>query len=183
VLGEITDASNQAIAFPAYGLCWPVGSIIGCVPHSLFWCCTLAHAATAIPHSRRQSACWRHIFAPSGEVRNFPQFTTPSGIPVLPAMSHLRCHFTGWSDIRMVLPRRGPSDFIIGSVLISDQIFRRSQASAACSSVTDLPQTELTPRKHMEPSTAPMYTRISLHLMLSLGICTLFRSRATRTPT
>jgi len=29
VLGEITDASNQAVAFPAYGLCWPVGSIIG----------------------------------------------------------------------------------------------------------------------------------------------------------
>lgn len=29
VLGEITDSTNQAIAFPIYGLCWPVGSIIG----------------------------------------------------------------------------------------------------------------------------------------------------------
>ncbi|KAI0781048.1 MFS general substrate transporter [Trametes elegans] len=29
VLGEITDATNQAIAFPLYGLCWPLGGIIG----------------------------------------------------------------------------------------------------------------------------------------------------------
>ena len=29
VLGEITDASNQAIAYPIYGLCWPLGVIIG----------------------------------------------------------------------------------------------------------------------------------------------------------
>ncbi|OSD01624.1 MFS general substrate transporter [Trametes coccinea BRFM310] len=29
VLGEITDSSNQAIAFPLYGLCWPLGAIIG----------------------------------------------------------------------------------------------------------------------------------------------------------
>ncbi|KAI0079970.1 MFS general substrate transporter [Panus rudis PR-1116 ss-1] len=29
VLAEITDATNQAIAFPIYGLCWPLGSIIG----------------------------------------------------------------------------------------------------------------------------------------------------------
>ncbi|KAI1795984.1 MFS general substrate transporter [Ganoderma leucocontextum] len=29
VLGEITDSTNQAIAFPLYGLCWPLGSIIG----------------------------------------------------------------------------------------------------------------------------------------------------------
>ncbi|KAG8217332.1 major facilitator superfamily domain-containing protein [Butyriboletus roseoflavus] len=29
VLGEITDASNQADAFPIYGLIWPLGSIVG----------------------------------------------------------------------------------------------------------------------------------------------------------
>ncbi|KAH9946226.1 MFS general substrate transporter [Epithele typhae] len=29
VLGEITDSTNQAIAFPIYGLCWPLGAIIG----------------------------------------------------------------------------------------------------------------------------------------------------------
>ncbi|KIK63616.1 hypothetical protein GYMLUDRAFT_40676 [Collybiopsis luxurians FD-317 M1] len=29
VLGEITDATNQAEAFPLYGLVWPIGSIIG----------------------------------------------------------------------------------------------------------------------------------------------------------
>jgi hypothetical protein len=31
VLGELTDSTNQAIAFPIYGLVWPVGAIIGCV--------------------------------------------------------------------------------------------------------------------------------------------------------
>ncbi|KAK7693338.1 hypothetical protein QCA50_002906 [Cerrena zonata] len=29
VLGEITDSTNQAIAFPIYGLCWPFGAIVG----------------------------------------------------------------------------------------------------------------------------------------------------------
>ncbi|EMD38498.1 hypothetical protein CERSUDRAFT_113677 [Gelatoporia subvermispora B] len=29
VLGEITDSTNQAVAFPIYGLCWPLGAIIG----------------------------------------------------------------------------------------------------------------------------------------------------------
>jgi len=29
VLGEITDSSNQAFAFPIFGLAWPIGSIIG----------------------------------------------------------------------------------------------------------------------------------------------------------
>ncbi|KAI0313630.1 MFS general substrate transporter [Amylostereum chailletii] len=29
VLGELTDSTNQAIAFPIYGLTWPLGSIIG----------------------------------------------------------------------------------------------------------------------------------------------------------
>ncbi|TFY65498.1 hypothetical protein EVG20_g5566 [Dentipellis fragilis] len=29
VLGELTDSSNQAIAFPIYGLTWPLGAIIG----------------------------------------------------------------------------------------------------------------------------------------------------------
>ncbi|KAF9061692.1 MFS general substrate transporter [Rhodocollybia butyracea] len=29
VVGEITDASNQAAAFPVYGLVWPIGGIIG----------------------------------------------------------------------------------------------------------------------------------------------------------
>ncbi|KAF7972101.1 hypothetical protein HWV62_18922 [Athelia sp. TMB] len=29
VMGEITDASNQAIALPIYGLAWPLGSVIG----------------------------------------------------------------------------------------------------------------------------------------------------------
>ncbi|KAJ3565839.1 hypothetical protein NP233_g7383 [Leucocoprinus birnbaumii] len=29
VLGELTDQSNQAIAFPIYGLFWPLGSIVG----------------------------------------------------------------------------------------------------------------------------------------------------------
>jgi hypothetical protein len=37
VLGELTDASNQAIAFPIYGLTWPLGAIIGFVgPSSAF---------------------------------------------------------------------------------------------------------------------------------------------------
>ena len=34
VLGELTDATNQALAFPIYGLCWPLGSIIGFVGYS-----------------------------------------------------------------------------------------------------------------------------------------------------
>ncbi|EED79032.1 predicted protein, partial [Postia placenta Mad-698-R] len=29
VLGEITDTTNQAVAFPIYGLFWPLGAIIG----------------------------------------------------------------------------------------------------------------------------------------------------------
>ncbi|GJE90858.1 MFS general substrate transporter [Phanerochaete sordida] len=29
VIGEITDHTNQAVAFPIYGLCWPLGAIIG----------------------------------------------------------------------------------------------------------------------------------------------------------
>jgi hypothetical protein len=29
VLGEITDSTNQAIAFPVFALAWPFGSIIG----------------------------------------------------------------------------------------------------------------------------------------------------------
>lgn len=29
VLAEITDSSNQAVAYPIYGLCWPLGVIIG----------------------------------------------------------------------------------------------------------------------------------------------------------
>lgn len=29
VLGELTDQSNQALAFPIYGLFWPLGSIVG----------------------------------------------------------------------------------------------------------------------------------------------------------
>ena len=29
VMGEITDATNQAIALPIYGLAWPMGSVIG----------------------------------------------------------------------------------------------------------------------------------------------------------
>ncbi|KAF8840974.1 MFS general substrate transporter [Paxillus ammoniavirescens] len=29
VLGEITDSTNQAIAFPIYGIIWPLGTIIG----------------------------------------------------------------------------------------------------------------------------------------------------------
>jgi MFS family permease len=29
VLGDITDSSNQSIAFPIYGLVWPLGAIIG----------------------------------------------------------------------------------------------------------------------------------------------------------
>jgi len=29
VVGEITDASNQAAAFPIYGLAWPIGGILG----------------------------------------------------------------------------------------------------------------------------------------------------------
>ncbi|KAG9127535.1 hypothetical protein FRC07_012551 [Ceratobasidium sp. 392] len=29
VLGEITDDTNSNIAFPLYGLCWPIGAIIG----------------------------------------------------------------------------------------------------------------------------------------------------------
>ena len=35
IIGEITDSSNQAIAFPIYGLCWPLGAIIGYVAHYL----------------------------------------------------------------------------------------------------------------------------------------------------
>ncbi|KAK2467032.1 hypothetical protein APHAL10511_001290 [Amanita phalloides] len=28
-LGEVTDSTNQALAFPIFGLCWPLGGIIG----------------------------------------------------------------------------------------------------------------------------------------------------------
>ncbi|KAH9854118.1 MFS general substrate transporter [Lenzites betulinus] len=44
VLGEITDSSNQAIAFPLYGLCWPLGSIIGPLMGGL-----LSNPATKFP--------------------------------------------------------------------------------------------------------------------------------------
>lgn len=33
VLGEITDSTNQMVAFPIYGLAWPIGSIIGYAPY------------------------------------------------------------------------------------------------------------------------------------------------------
>jgi MFS family permease len=29
VLGEITDSTNQAIAFPLFAMSWPVGAIVG----------------------------------------------------------------------------------------------------------------------------------------------------------
>ncbi|KAI0831192.1 MFS general substrate transporter [Trametes gibbosa] len=44
VLGEITDASNQAVAFSLYGLCWPLGSIIGPLMGGL-----LSNPATKFP--------------------------------------------------------------------------------------------------------------------------------------
>ncbi|TCD61670.1 hypothetical protein EIP91_008092 [Steccherinum ochraceum] len=44
VLGEITDATNQAIAFPIYGLCWPLGSIVGPLIGGTF-----SNAATKYP--------------------------------------------------------------------------------------------------------------------------------------
>jgi hypothetical protein len=28
-IGEVTDSTNQTVAFPIFGLCWPLGSIIG----------------------------------------------------------------------------------------------------------------------------------------------------------
>ena len=31
VLAEMTNPSNQALAYPIFGLCWPLGVIIGCV--------------------------------------------------------------------------------------------------------------------------------------------------------
>jgi len=31
VLCEITDSSNQALAFPIFGLFWPIGAIVGYV--------------------------------------------------------------------------------------------------------------------------------------------------------
>lgn len=34
VLGEMTDASNQALAYPMYGLCWPLGVVIGYVNYT-----------------------------------------------------------------------------------------------------------------------------------------------------
>lgn len=30
-IGEVTDSTNQIVAFPIFGLCWPLGSIIGSV--------------------------------------------------------------------------------------------------------------------------------------------------------
>lgn len=30
-LGELTNPSNQALAYPIYGMCWPLGVIIGWV--------------------------------------------------------------------------------------------------------------------------------------------------------
>ncbi|KAF8654091.1 hypothetical protein AX16_003624 [Volvariella volvacea WC 439] len=44
VLGELTDETNQAIAFPIYGLFWPLGSIIGPLIGG-----TLSNAATKYP--------------------------------------------------------------------------------------------------------------------------------------
>ncbi|KAI9458027.1 MFS general substrate transporter [Russula earlei] len=45
VLGEITDTTNQAIAFPMFGLAWPVGSIIGPLIGGTF-----SNPANAIPN-------------------------------------------------------------------------------------------------------------------------------------
>lgn len=36
MIGEITDSTNQALAFPIYGLCWPLGGIIGYAPGFAF---------------------------------------------------------------------------------------------------------------------------------------------------
>ncbi|KAH9901278.1 MFS general substrate transporter [Cubamyces lactineus] len=44
VLGEITDSTNQSIAFPLYGLCWPLGAIIGPLMGGL-----LSNPATKFP--------------------------------------------------------------------------------------------------------------------------------------
>ncbi|KAI0361978.1 MFS general substrate transporter [Trametes cingulata] len=44
VLGEITDSTNQAVAFPLYGLCWPLGAIIGPLMGGL-----LSNPATKFP--------------------------------------------------------------------------------------------------------------------------------------
>ena len=30
-IGEVTDSTNQTLAFPIFGLCWPLGSIIGSI--------------------------------------------------------------------------------------------------------------------------------------------------------
>lgn len=37
VVAELTDASNQAVAFPIYGLVWPLGNIIGYAPSPPYW--------------------------------------------------------------------------------------------------------------------------------------------------
>jgi MFS family permease len=30
-IGEVTDSTNQILAFPIFGLCWPLGGIIGSI--------------------------------------------------------------------------------------------------------------------------------------------------------
>ncbi|KAI0336417.1 MFS general substrate transporter [Cubamyces sp. BRFM 1775] len=49
VLGEITDSTNQSIAFPLYGLCWPLGAIIGNVYRSPLMGGLLSNPATKFP--------------------------------------------------------------------------------------------------------------------------------------
>ncbi|KAI0053845.1 MFS general substrate transporter [Auriscalpium vulgare] len=44
VLGELTDSTNQAVAFPIYGLSWPLGAIIGPLLGGSF-----SHPATKLP--------------------------------------------------------------------------------------------------------------------------------------
>ncbi|KAF5358502.1 hypothetical protein D9756_001697 [Leucocoprinus leucothites] len=59
VLGELTDQSNQAIAFPIYGLFWPLGSIVGPLIGG-----TLANPAEKFPH----------IFGSVAFLRQYPYF-------------------------------------------------------------------------------------------------------------
>ncbi|KIM87578.1 hypothetical protein PILCRDRAFT_815139 [Piloderma croceum F 1598] len=57
VVGELTDASNQAVALPLYGLVWPLGSIIG----------PLLGGTFSHPASKFQFLDWAFL-------RNYPYF-------------------------------------------------------------------------------------------------------------
>lgn len=100
-MAEITDASNTAIAFPVYGLCWPVGSIIGYASFAITRACT----DRLFP----QTPNWGDVFTSSKTFHCIQADAVFHDIPLRSSVYYLRCHSFGRGSVGLLLSRRSAS--------------------------------------------------------------------------